>query len=223
MALTVAVTSGQINSTSTPAIPLPATVNNGDRIVVVLYEITNNSPCSWPAGWTERLDIGTASHGSFQIGERICDGTEDGTTVTVTIGNIRYVMYAVYHFTAGHHASQAIEVVSATGSNVSPNPASLTPSWNAADYHACAAGWGTTTVTPNAYPTGFGLNQHNPQASAGGANGEVAFCSMDNTGGGTIDPAVYTLSATQTWRTAHWAMRGDGPDLGGEHIEVDIL
>ncbi|MNO23660.1 hypothetical protein D3C76_134650 [compost metagenome] len=119
----------------TPAIVMPATVNAGDLLIMVLvcgssstFEINN------PAGWTQ---VGTESvFGSIRtrVLYKIADGSEAGGTVTINLTNNSNNVAQVHRIQAGtFNLSGPVEKASATGLGSTMPCPTISPSWGLAN------------------------------------------------------------------------------------------
>ena len=65
-------------------VTLPATINAGDMILVILT-VDSTGALTWPGGWTAVTNYNAASSGARHEAQyKFADGSEGGTTITVT-------------------------------------------------------------------------------------------------------------------------------------------
>lgn len=110
--------------TATPVSPVyPATLNAGDflLLVVCIAHSTSTPSVTTPAGWTA-LSSAAATAGADRTGiftfYKTSDGTEDGTTLNVTVsmaGASNVALARIYRFTT----TSAIEAIGVSGNWVS--------------------------------------------------------------------------------------------------------
>ena len=169
---TTATTSGT-GTSSSPSVNLPSGIA-ADDLLVVLFRCGYAAPVGWPAGWTEIAEeVDTATpFDATAIAYRWADGTE-GSTITLSITNSRYT--AIAYRISGGLTSQAPELSTiASGSDDSPDPASLTPTGGAKDYLWLWLGaWGSGSSSP---PSGTPTNYSSP-IGTGDSNGVVRVAS----------------------------------------------
>jgi len=146
-----------------------------------------------PSGWTQ---IASNTRGSVARGfimGKVADGTEDSTTVSVTIGSTseRGVIDAMAIQDWG---GAITDVESSTTNNNSSNddPPSLTPSWGLDDtlFLACRCADGGT-MQSTAYPTNYTLGQSTQGAGGGGSGASGSVCGRQ-VAAATEDPGAFT-------------------------------
>jgi hypothetical protein len=195
------ITSEEVTEVTSHDVSLPAGVSSGD-LVVVYVAVKNNRTVTYPAGWTEILDTnGTGV--SISVAYRRCDGTE-GATIIVTSSILDASSHGAYRIT-GHHATTNPEVGTTTaGTDQSPDPPSLTPSWGAEDtlwiaFHG-AGGDHTTSAFPASYTDGIQENDSGSGISSASARRNLNAASEN--------PGAFSLSSgTIQWRANTIAIR----------------
>lgn len=188
------------NSTS-HVVSLPSTVNAGDRLIL-LFVCNGGGTYTGPGGtWSvlvPRVVNGT-THG-IAAWEKIADGSEGGTTVTIGKAESVRSMAYVYRI-GGAHASTASEAATPVGSSTTQTPAvpALNPSWGAEDtlfiafggFDMSAQAALSVTVAPSNY--GNLVSQQSNAATSGVLLG-AARRELNASGD---DPDNFTLSASE--------------------------
>lgn len=190
-------TSSQTASTS-HTVTLPSGLISGDLCVICFaYDDPLSSFITGvTAGWT--VIAGGSNSCTFEMIYRECDGTE-GATITVTTNNTETSCHASYRISkASLVADQIPELTGgATGSSVSPNPDSISPTGGSKDYLfiACHAHDGNNKTT-----TGFPASYTNTISTQLGTLGGcgVGACTRQLTASFT-DPGVFTISGSDQW------------------------
>lgn len=116
-------------------ITLPSPIEPGDLILVfVAVDLTGSQDWSSATGFSEIYDENTANGCNLGVGHKIADGTEDGTTITVTGSGANKAAHQAYAI-SGHNPAIAPQAAAeATGTSGNPNPPSLTPTGGAKPY-----------------------------------------------------------------------------------------
>jgi len=198
-----AATSGSTAATS-HSVVLPATVNANDLLMMFGRVAVTGTVAVTGGGWTITQDSSDASDDVtfWAYRDTLADGTEDGTSVTVTHGNGK--MAAVTMAIGGAEAiatqpPQASTVV--TGTSVNPDPGSLTPTGGAKDYlWLWFGGWEGEQTLSKTPATNF---TDDPDVSTG-TGGVVATNCQIKTGRqelntSSLNPVFITLSASDDW------------------------
>lgn len=153
------------------------------------------------SGFTLLFDQASSANRG-QTFAKVADGTESGT-FSYTSGASEQGAWriAVIKDWWGTIATGVAVSASATGTSANPNPASLTPSWGAADTYwrtVCAFDDGRRSIT--AYPSSpdnFNLFQ-NSDASGGSGGAGMGSAGLDKNAA-SVDPGTFTLSASVGW------------------------
>lgn len=195
---TVQASASTARSSANPLVAsLPAGITALDYLFLI-YGSDNNIPSSAPSGWTELYNAGTGASG-LAIYYRIADGSE-GSTVSIprsSTSNCDAVSFRV----SGCFGTP--EVASpATGSSANPDSSNLAPSWGVQDtlWFSCYAMNGGATRTVSSYPSGF------TGGTAGG--GGQCGCAYLQSRVANVDPAAYTISASNSWVAQTFAVQG---------------
>lgn len=170
-------------ATTSPAINMPATVTAGDTLLVGI-RVNVGGAIGWPADWNELADSAPDGSGDeVAVAWKKADGTEGGTTVTLSTGNGKCEAITTRITNAADPAVNPPEINTvATGSSVNPLPNAITPSGGAQDYainylfsiagegviSANPAGWslvGTATSGTGGATTSNGVHRHYKQTT----------------------------------------------------------
>ena len=165
--------SGGDTAATSHDVDLPATVNAGDLLLVFGRVAVNTGGIAVTGGgWTILDDATDAADDVTYWGYRdtLADGTEDGTTITVTHGNGKMVAYTMAIGGAADPATtppQASTV--AIGTSTTPNPTTCTPTGGAKDYMwIWFGGWSGEQTLSKAAPTNY-TDQPDLTSGTGGA------------------------------------------------------
>lgn len=181
-------------------VTMPATVNAGDLLIARITTAGSNAngAVTTPGAWNLLHSTVGGTTTRLSAYYKIAVGDEDGTTVDfVTFAAVKAVAHV--HRISGWHGTTPPEVGTATtGSSVSPDPPSLTPSWGAADtlwLASCGAALGGSQSV-SAYPTDY-INGNDDITTTSGA----AFIGSANRNlnAASDDPGAFTLTLTAVW------------------------
>lgn len=171
LSLTTYVTDSDL--TSHP-IPMPATVNAGDLLLMYANCDTSSTPTpTTPTGWTQLVSTASGAAQRLMIYYKVAAGTEGGTTVNLVLSGAETVAAHVERIQAGTYQGTPEAATPVAGSFLNPDPPSLTPSWGSAATHwvvVCAQGAQNTGVT--AWPMPL------EQTITKGATAGAAYSSM---------------------------------------------
>jgi len=194
-----AVTTGGSTASANPSVLLPATVNVGDLLIGLIRK-DNEATMTWPAGWTKIVgDASDTADDQTSCAWKIADGTEGGTSITITTGVSG--KYAALSYAIG--GADSIEVSSlAIGSSTTPDPPAITPAAGSQDYLILwMGGWqGEQTSPPAAAPTNYTnlIGSNSGTAGATATNCRVASARRAVTGT-TENPGTLTISVSDAW------------------------
>jgi hypothetical protein len=153
-----AATSGSTAATS-HSVVLPATVTAGSLLMVIGRVSGAGAVAVTGGGWTITQD---SSDGSDDVTfwmyrDALADGTEDGTSITVTHGNFKMTAVSLSITGAETPATQAPQSSTvAVGTNTTPDPTTCTPTGGAKDYlWVWAGGWDGEQTLSKTQPTNF--------------------------------------------------------------------
>lgn len=214
-----AVTTAGSTSSATPSVLLPATVNVGD-ILVALLRKDNEAVMTWPADWTKIVgDASDAADDQTSLAWKIADGTEDGTSITVTTAVAG--KYAALSYAIGGANSIAVSSL-AIGSSTTPDPPSMPAPAGTQDYlYLWMGGWQGEQTSP---PTGNPTNYTNPIGSSSGtAAGTSTNCRVASArraiaaNSAAEDAPAWTISVSDAWTAflvALWNQLPNPPQQG---------
>lgn len=193
---------------------MPATVNAGDRLVIVMAQGSTSGTAltyTLPSGWVQRKvfnNSGSAVGGViFEKMPADVDGTEGGTTVTITASaspgaGTSIATYAIQD----SHPTAALEVSSGStsSSTTTPDPDTKTPTWGAAENLWIAAFGKRASSALNSYPTNYTQDQQSANASniRCAIATRISNSSSENPGSFSLATAVATWACTIAIRPA---------------------
>lgn len=203
------VTQAFSSSGSVRTVNIPATINSGDLLLVLLsshYSDSTVATSSAPAGWTEVFDIGDVDLSASPDGYNnaaLYARSSDGTETTVDITNSESSSSAVaivYTISAwsGTIADVEFNNTSHIEGVTSINPPSLTASWGSDDnlWIAYATAW-DDSVTFNGFPSGYSGNVQVGSAAGSNLSCEAASSYLGVTTA-TEDPGAFTLASSES-------------------------
>jgi len=164
--VTSVTTSNAFTSTTTCAVPMPATVAAGDLLLAFISGQNSASTWTGPTGWVELADASGQA-----VYYKIADGTEGGTSPTFTVSASQRSQFSIFRVT-NWHGTTPPEIAFTTGTtSTSPDAPSLTPSWGLdSDLWLWFVGFQNTTRSV-VYPDGFTDNVTRVNSSFAGTNG----------------------------------------------------
>ena len=189
------------SASSTPILNLPATISSGDTILV-LFRAATGGAVGWPDGtWNELADSTDGSGDEYACAWRKSDGTEGGTTITLSSGGGRFASIAYAFAGSADPNTRAPEINTvATGSGAAqPDSSSITPTGGAKTY--LYGSWysmqGEQTAV-STYPSGYDLGNHfETSGTAGVASGNVTMgAGWKQVYATSDDPGAWSVSGT---------------------------
>ncbi len=196
-------TSSEDEGTS-DVVNLPASIAAGDLVLEFHFK-DDNSTYTYPAGWVEIKELHPhADNVSMGVAYRIAAGAL--TTVTVTTGaDESFEAIACRIPAAGWHGTTPPEIsTGASGSNTTPDPDTVTPSWGSADNLFIAVEGSDPNAAVSAYPTNYSLYQTPTTNVALTPSGAVAARALAAT---SDNPGTFTISASDEWVAATVVVR----------------
>lgn len=202
-----AVTTTGGTATATPSILLPATVNPGDILIAFIRQ-DDEEAYTWPAGWNLLVaDTSDAADDQSSCRWKIADGTEDGTSITLT-RTISRKYSALSYAIGGANTVEAGPL--ATGTSTAPAPSTITPSGGTQDYlFLWMGGWeGEQTSPPASNPTNFTnpIGSNSGTAGAVTTNTRVASARRAVLAGTTQASTSWTISVSDDWTAFYLAL-----------------
>ncbi len=198
-------------ATTTPVVSLPATIAAGDTIFVVIRNAVAGA-IGWPdATWNELFDASADSDDDQQAAAwKKADGSEGGTTITLSSGNGKFAACAWAIRDAADPTIRAPELSTvATGATpTQANATTVTPTGGSKDYlFLTFVGIGGEPTVPPTYPTSYTLGQLSGSSGTGGlpaTNCCVAGAGQQKTAA-SEDAAAWSYAGTFAAWTAYTA------------------
>lgn len=197
----LSMTSGKTTDASTVTITLPTTAN-GDLLVLVLGRNGSARTVIMPSPWVDSV-ASAASDCDTRAFYRTCDGSESGTTISITFsgGAARGLMYSIFRFSAGSWSGAPEAIRSSVATSDSPNPPSLSPSWGSAKTFWIAA----CTCRQGGLPVGYPFTDGQATQQIGASDGFASCWTQQE--GASLDPGTFSLSASASNTAATIAIR----------------
>jgi len=191
-------------ASATPAINLPATVQQND-VLFVAFRVAVAGAIGWPTGWeNEMFDLSSdAADDQMAVAWKRAEGNESGTQITLscTSGKFAAVAYAIQGSADPHVRAPELSTV-ATGTG-DPDATTCTPTGGAKDYL-----WLTFTgregeaTLPPTYPTNYSVSQltaTSGMASTVGTNVRVSAAVRTNNNAASEDAGAWNFSDSEDW------------------------
>ena len=198
-------------ATTSHTVNLPATIQNGDLLVLFLATVTTSPGTTTATGWTFLAVAANGTSAFLQVGYKHAVGTEGATVTVATTGSMRGAWIS-YRISANDYGAAPPQGTAATGSSTNPPPPALTPAWGAWDtlWIVCTARASATVAT--VAPAGFsGL-----LTIAAGTNSNQTAWLASRTA--TETPGSFT-AVTAAWVTQTVAVKPVANPLPGGDIE----
>ena len=192
--------SSEATDQTSHTVNLPATVELND-LLLVFFACDGNTAVSWPGSWVELFEKQNTVSGTptLSVGYLQADGTEDGTTITVTTAASERSAHRSHAISGAELvANQAPEAGTAeSGSSANPTHPSAAATGGAKDIlwwavYGCDDGTTTLTGTPSNYG-----NAENIQSD--GATGCCVGSTRRELNASSEDPGNSTLSGSVPW------------------------
>lgn len=187
---TPVVTTGTTSST-TKSVVLPASTPAGSTILFKIAVSSGSANTMTASGGfvavSGAAQATTTMNGS--VFYKIADGSEGGTTITVTLSSASTSHVAEAYCVTGASTSTPPEAASTTGSSTTPDPPSLSPSWGSAN-NLWFAGYGSrlNSTSVSAYPTNYTLGR-----ASGVANIVSAAMAARTASAASEDPGTFAV------------------------------
>lgn len=179
------------NSTS-KTVNLPASIAAGELLVIIIA--TGNTATVSASGWTFLSQDSNGTISTMTLGYKTATGAE-GATVTVTLGTARKFAATSYRI-SGWGGAAPEKGTAATGSSVSPDPPSLTPSWGTKNTLWLAAYSSNGSAGATGYPSSY---SNGITATTGATATQVSIASAERQrSASSEDPGAFT-QATAGW------------------------
>lgn len=186
-----------VGQSTTFGATMPATVNEGDLLIILTATLT-----SVPTGFTQ---IGNV----FRVFAKVADGTEDGTSVTLTSSNLVDWAVQVIHITSWFGALSGVEISDFVSTTNNPDPPSLSPTWGAepTTYIAIAsAGVATSDPSQSGVPSGYTSGAYTEAGTSPYRACSTAYKQVTDTT--SEDPGAFSTSSFSSISAATLAVRG---------------
>lgn len=176
---------------------MPAIVDAGD-LLIVLFVNDGSATVTTPSGWSLLDSTASGSAARLSCYAKDAVGDEDSTTVDFVTSASEYGVAQCFRITgwAGTVPDDVENATAATGSDDSPDPASLTASWGSDDNLWIAACGYNSNGTVSAYP--FSSNNNNTIGDNGPHGCGLGGCA-ENNATATNNPGTFTLSGSTDW------------------------
>ncbi len=196
---------------ATHNVDMPATVNSGDLLVILITRFNMTGTWTTPTGWTLLYDDTSSSTSDSAAYVKSADGTEGGTSVAVVHSSDgRAGAAQAYRITGWSGTLSEVEEARANGSSVSPDPPSLTPAWGAEDtLWIVAAHTSDDDVVTDTFSTNYGNGVDTVCGGGGNASGRISSARRE-LNAASDDPGVFALASTESWVAATIAIRTGG-------------
>jgi len=196
------------NSTSW-TLTYPTNIAAGDLLLAFVATDGNPTVSSGSINWRRASGNGNAC--SIATGFRKCDGSETGN-FTLTLSASEQGAWRIFRISAGtweDHFSQAgtwdassgdslaFSAFGASGATSTPDPPSVSPGWGSLDILWFATIGVDTSRTISAYPSN--MADRNTADVSGGSTGATLGLALSNTAASSLDPATFTISASDDW------------------------
>lgn len=171
------------------SINMPASVSVGDLLVAVL-SITTSTAITTPSGWTSIYSDTAAFATSAYY--KVADGSEGGTTVNFVSAISSVISGQTHRVQASTYSGVPEASARATGSNVNPDPPTMTPSWGALNtlWMAVFAMSNNRTITGYPYAAS--------QSATSVASPVIGSC-YTSANASSLDPGTFTLNLNSGW------------------------
>lgn len=194
---------------STHSFDLPATINAGDLLLLIVGISDNSENATTPTDWT-KLDETNGTSRDIVIFYKIADGDEDGGSVSLDTDTSEDTSGQVYRITGWNGTASGIEagtgVTDDTQTDDSPDPPSLNPSgWGTEDTLWIAVCTHDPTDSVSSYPTNY-TNGTDTKSGDLGSDSRIATARRENNTA-SEDPGVFTMSDGAAWIAQTIAIR----------------
>ncbi len=193
-------------------VDMPATVDAGD-LLIVLFTNDENTIVNTPTGWNLMTSDANGPHVRLSVYYRIAAGTEGGTTVNFVTTSAEEAVAQVYRVTNWHGITPPEISTAATGTDTTPDPASLDPAgWDVADtlWLVVAGQDRGDQVTPT-YPASY-TNGISTLSSNGTGRCQI-HSARRVLAAASEDPGAFTIPVSEQWVAFTIAVRPVRYDL----------
>lgn len=216
-------TSGtQTSNASTWTLGYPANLASGDLLVGLIITDGNSGPeGGWtiPAGWVPRANNQSVLTSLWM--KKVSDSTEAGG-FNVTLGNAAseqgsWRIYRIVNwagilgttFLADSNSGDVQQAGLSSGTSSTPDSTTIDPSWAIEPTLWIAFMGADASRTVSAFPSNFG--DHRTSHVSGGSTGATLGCATLSSTVLNVDPAAWTISASDDWQANALAVRPVAP------------
>ena len=184
-------------TTNGATVPLPASIANGDKLLILLG-VNAGSAFSTPSGWTKIVDYDfapAATNNHMVVYVRDADGTEGSSvSVTWTGGSVKWASIT-YRITGADAVANWAVSTETTAAATSIDAASFSPG-STKDWLWILFENSTNTYTTTTTPTGYTNLQTATSAGSGSANSKQTVSSAEKatTGTSSEDPPSWNFN-----------------------------
>lgn len=191
------------SATASHTLTLPGTIS--PQAVLLAMVASDDDPngdqsATWATGWTRLVDV-TASGGWMGVGYKVADGSEDGTTITLTLKRAEEIAYKIFSITG----AGAVTASSATGVDANPNPPSHTPPTGTMDYLWFAATAidayrdFTTHLGSASFPADYATGQGEHRSSLNFGSASTLAWARRELRASSENPGTFTADSADNW------------------------
>lgn len=175
----------------------PATVNSGDRLVLIAA-FDGTGGITTPTGYTIIGSVIASATAQVGLYTKIATGAEAGGTIDVPTPSAERGGVSIYRYNVASSTVGDVEWATSTpGSTANPDPPSLTPSWGSADYAwICGEVYSASGVTDTVNSTGY-ANRVTAGATTTVSDAIVITLRKTSTAS-SDDPSAWTLDSAAT-------------------------
>lgn len=202
------------------SVAIPRSVRAGDTILVLHRCATSTAGHGYPAGFNELFDDNSdASDDRTSVAWKKADGSEAGTSITITQDNQKYASFAMVLTGAADPAlEQAPQFATlVTGTSATPDPGTVTPTGGAKNYMMIwAAGWeGEQVVDQTVQPTNYTGQAQANSGTAGAITTNVGVgVAFRQVNASSENPGSMSITTSDDWTATVIAVHpapGTGP------------
>ncbi|GAA1749356.1 hypothetical protein [Nonomuraea bangladeshensis] len=213
----VSVTTQASTSSGTFNVNLPATVNDGDLLLILVGNSLQaaNWDGSAPSGWSV---IGKTS--TFGVVAKVGESSDSGGTASFSSVNAHWAAH-VYRVTGWYGSLAGVQVSEFTSASAQPDPPSISPSWGPVSTLYIAAwktwnGFATQTGVPSGYANGASITNTNGNGVSMGSARRIAAVSVEDPASFTTSPAAGPVTVTIAVRGGVTTTQVTGSDPSGD-------
>lgn len=207
------ITSSWVNGSFDHVVDLPDTVYVGDLLVILLNHISGeNKPIPITGGFVWQEDNGAITYAGSALYTKVADGTEGGTSVTLTMGvdtghSVSAIALSVSGVNGGNVRDTDWSATSGQFGGTNCDPGSLTAGWGSDDnLWVLFDGRGEDTSVLSTWPTTYTDNRTTSVESTGSLDTQFAYATK-NAAAGSDSPADFVWDTSVTDRFIFFVVR----------------